>query len=244
MPTQKGGIGQAIFDAYNCNFVLPLSGQSTSSKNRVGALLANVAKSSFLAEPQVFDINAAHECVNPKTPLWQQLPASDFSYRASTDADLQASLSLTVASFSIKGLDAKYINEIIVNITNATVSQPPDDFLGEAVAFWQGDAFYKKRKYTDIVVANCAGIVDLKFYFDASLDLGKVGFSIDQLSVALGYTLKIERGQDADNTTNPPTPRSYVRFSSTGSPTTATAPATPAFPVVFGLVLADPADYE
>lgn len=240
MPTQKGGIGQAIFDAYNSNFVLPLSAQSTSSKNRVGALLANVGKSSILAEPPVFDINAAHECVNPKTPLWEQLPASDFSYRADTEADLQASLSLTMSSFSIKGLDAKYINEIIVNITNAKVSQPPDNFIGEAVAFWKNDPFYKKRDYTDIVVSNCAGVVDLKFYFDASLDLGKVGFSVGQLSVALGYTLKVERGQDTGSTA----PRSYVRFSSTGSPATATSPAVPAFPVIFGLVLANPADYE
>lgn len=242
MPTQNGGIGQAIYSAYNSNFVLPLSGQSTSSKNRVGALLSNVTKSSFLAEPQVFDINAAHECVDTKAPLWEQLPAADFSYRADTEADLQATLS--IESFSLKGLDAKYINEIVVNITNATVSQPPDDFIGEAVAFWQGDPFYKKRNYTDIVVSNCAGVVDLKFYLDASLDLGKINFTVGQLSVALGYTLKIERGQDADNTANPPTQRSYVRFSSTGTPATATTPATPAFPVVFGLVLANPADYE
>lgn len=242
MADDEGGIGQAIFGAYDCNFVLPLSAQSTSSKNRVGALLADVAKSSPDSSTEVLDINTAHECVNSKTPLWEQLPASDFSYRADTEADLQATLSID--SFSLKGLDAKYIDEIIVNITNATVSQAPDDFIGEAVEFWQSDAFYKTRNYTDVVVSNCAGIVDLKFYFDASLDVGKIDFAVDQLTVALGITLKVERGQEADNTTTPPTPRSYVRFSSTGTPATATSPAVPAFPVVFGLVLADPADYE
>lgn len=242
MANEEGGIGQAIFSAYNCNFVLPLSGQSTSSKNRVGALLANVVKSSADGPAQVLDINTAHECVNSQTPLWEQLPATDFSYRADTEADLTATLS--IASFNLHGLNAKYINEIIVHITNAAVCQAPDDFIGAAVAFWKGNAFYKTRNYTDVVVSNCSGIVDLKFYFDASLDLGKINFTVGQLTVALGATLKVERGQEANNTTNPPTQRSYVRFSSSGTPATATTPARPAFPVVFGLVLADPADYE
>ena len=242
MANQEGGIGQAIFSGYNCNFVLPLSAQSTSSKNRVGALLADVGKSSTLGSPQVFDINAAHECVNPQTPLWQQLQAADFSYRADTEAELDATLS--ISSFNLSGLEWKYINEIIINITNANVSQAPDNFIAEAVAFWKGDAFYKTRNYTDVVVTNCTGIVDLKFYFDASLDLGKINFTVGKLTVALGASLKIEQGQEADNTTNPPTQRSYVRFSSTGSPATDTTPASPAFPVVFGLVLANPADYE
>ncbi len=242
MAIEEGGIGKAIFTAYNCNFVLPLSAQTVSSKNRVGALLANVGKSGLSGPTQVFDINAAHECVNPQTPLWEQLQAANFSYRTDTEAELEATLS--IESFSLKGLDAKFINEIIVNITNATVSQPPDNFIGEAVAFWQGDPFYKKRNYTDVVVSNCSGIVDLKFYFDASLDLGKINFTIGQLAVALGGTLKVEQGQEADTTTNPPTQRSYVRFSSTGTPATATTPAEPAFSVVFGLVLANPADYE
>jgi hypothetical protein len=241
MPNQQAGIAEAIYGAYNCNFVLPLSTQSTSSKNRVGALLADVTKSAS-GSTQVLDINAAHECVNPQAPLWQQLQAADFSYRADTDAELAATLS--ISSFNLSGLQWKYVNEIIVSVTNATVSQAPDDFIGEAVAFWQSDAFYKTRNYTDVVVSNCAGIVDLKFYFDASLDLGKIDFTVGQLKVALGATLQIEQGKEADNTTNPPTQRSYVRFSSTGSPATATTPATPAFPVVFGLVLADPTDYE
>src|SRR5215472_1958938 len=242
MAGQEGGIGQAIFSAYNCNFVLPLFAQSTSSKNRVGALLANVVNSAASGATQVFDINAAHECVNPQTPLWEQLRAADFSYRADTEAELK--LTLSYASFSLNGLDAKYIDEIIVNITNATVSQAPDNFIGQAVAFWQNDAFYKKRNYTDVVLSNCSGIVDLKFYFDASLDLGKINFTVGQLAVALGGTLKVEQGQEANNTANPPTQRSYVRFSSTGTPATATTPAQPGFPVVFGWVLANPADYE
>lgn len=242
MPNQESGIGQAIYSAYNSNFVLPLSGQSTSSKNRVGALLAAITKSAPSGPTQVLDINAAHECVNSQTPLWQQLPAADFSYRADTEADLTATLS--ISSFNLSGLEAKYINEIVVNVTNATVSQAPDDFIGEAVAFWKGDAFYKTRNYTDVVITNCSGVVDLKFYFIASLDLGKINFTIGKLTAALGLTLKVEQGQEADTSTTPPTPRSYVRFSSTGSPATATAPAVPAFPVVFGLVLANPADYE
>jgi hypothetical protein len=241
MPNQQAGIADAVYGAYNCNLVLPLSAQSTSSKNRVGALLADVTKSAS-GSTQVLDINAAHECVNPQAPLWQQLQAADFSYRADTDAELAATLS--ISSFNLSGLQWKYVNEIIVSITNATVSQAPDDFIGEAVAFWQSNAFYKTRNYTDVVASNCAGIVDLKFYFDASLDLGKIDFTVGQLKVALGATLQIEQGKEADNTTNPPTQRSYVRFSSTGSPATATTPATPAFPVVFGLVLADPTDYE
>jgi hypothetical protein len=242
MPNQESGIAQAIYSAYNCNFVLPLTAQTTNSKNRVGALLADVVKSSTIGAPAVLDVNAAHECVNPQLPLWEQLQAADFSYRADTDAELAATLS--ISSFNLSGLQWKYINEIIVNITNATVSQAADDYIGEAVAFWQSDAFYKKRNYTDVVVSNCAGIVDLKFYFDASLDLGKINFTVGNLTVALGASLKIEQGQEADNTANPPTQRSYVRFSSTGSPATATTPASPAFPVVFGLVLANPADYE
>jgi hypothetical protein len=243
MANQEGGIGQAIFTGYDCNFVLPLSAQSTSSKNRVGALLAGVVKSSpVIGAAEVLDVNAAHECVNPQAPLWQQLQAADFSYRADTEAQLQATLS--ISSFNLSGLQWKYINEIIVNITNATVSQAPDDYIGEAVAYWKSNPFYKTRDYTDVVVTNCAGIVDLKFYFDASLDLGKINFTVGKLTVALGASLQIEQGQEADNTTNPPTQRSYVRFSSTGSPATATTPASPAFPVVFGLVLANPADYE
>jgi hypothetical protein len=242
MANQVGGIGQAIYTAYDCNFVLPLSAQSTSSKNRVGALLADVGKSSTIGSPAVLDVSAAHECVNTQAPLWQPSQAADFSYRADTEADLAASLS--IASFNLSGLQWKYISEIIVSITNATVSQAPDDYIGEAVAFWKSNAFYKTRNYTDVVVSNCAGVVDLKFYFDASLDLGKINFTVGKLTVALGASLKIEQGQEADNTTNPPTQRSYVRFSSTGSPATATTPASPAFPVVFGLVLADPADYE
>lgn len=242
MADQEGGIGKAIYSGYNCNFVLPLSGQSTSSKNRVGALLSGVAKSSANGPTQVLDVNAAHECVNSQTPLWEQLPAADFSYRADSEAELTATLS--ISSFNLSGLEAKYIDEVIVNVTGASVSQAPDDFVGEAVAFWKSNAFYKTRDYTDVVVTNCSGIVDLKFYFTASLDLGKINFTIGKLSVALGATLKVEQGQEADPTANPPTQRSYVRFSSTGSPATATTPATPAFPVVFGLVLASPADYE
>lgn len=242
MASQEGGIGQAIYTAYNCNFVLPLSVQIASSKNRVGALLADVVKSGPSGPTQVFDINAAHECVNSQTPLWAPLQAADFSYRTDTEAELAATLS--ISSFSLKGLNAQYIDEIVVNITNATVCQPPDNFIGEAVAYWQNDPYYKKRDYTDVVVANCAGIVDLKFYFDASLDLGKINFTVGQLAVALGATLKVEQGEEADTNANPPRQRSYVRFSSTGSPATATAPAEPASQVVFGLVLANPADYE
>lgn len=237
MANQQAGIGQAIFGAYNCNFVLPLSAQSTSSKNRVGALLTDVTKSSTLGSPEVLDVSAAHECVNSQVPLWEQLQAADFSYRADTEAELAATLS--ISSFNLSGLQWKYVNEIIVNVTNAAVSQAPDDFIGEAVAFWQSNPFYKKRNYTDVVVSNCAGVVDLKFYFDASLDLGKINFTVGQLQVALGASLKIEQGKE-----DPPGQRHYVRFSSTGSPATETTPASPAFQVVFGLVLADPADYE
>jgi hypothetical protein len=242
MPDQEAGIAEAIYSAYNCNFVLPLSGQSTSSKNRVGALLADVGKSTPSGSSQVLDINAAHACVDSQAPLWEQLPAANFSYRADTEADLTATLS--ISSFNLTGLEAKYINEIIVNVTSVQVSQAPDDFIGEQVAFWQGNAFYKTRTYTDVVVTNCSGIVDLKFYFIASLDLGKINFTIGKLTAALGYTLKIEQGQEADTTTTPPTQRSYVRFYSTAAPATATTPATDAFSVVFGLVLADPTEYE
>jgi hypothetical protein len=240
MADQEGGIGQAIYSAYNCNFVLPLSGQSTSSKNRVGALLANVAKSSA-GPAQVLDISAAHECVNSATPLWEQLPAANFSFRADTEADLSATLS--ISSFNLTGLEAKYIDEIIVSVTSATVSQPPDNFIGAAVEFSRTDPYYKTKQYTDVVAASCSGIVDFKFYFDASLDLGKINFTIGKLTAALGLTLKVEQGQEADNTANPPTQRSYVRFSSTAVSATSTVPASPAFPVVFGLVLANPADY-
>jgi hypothetical protein len=242
MANQTGGIGQAIFGAYNCNFVLPLSEQSPSSKNRVGALLADLAKSTTSGPTCVLDLGTAKECVDSTTPLWEQLPAANFSYRADTEAEL--TLSLSISAFNLTGLEAKYINEIIVNITNATVSQAPDDFIGGAVAFWKNNAFYKTRNYTDVVVSNCSGIVDLKFYFDASLDAGKINFTVGQLTVALGLTLKVEQGQEADNSTTPPTQRSYVRFSSTAAPATDTTPGNPAFPVVFGLVLANPADYE
>jgi hypothetical protein len=242
MPNDQGGIGQAIYSAYNCNFLLPLTGQNASSKNRVGALLADVGKSGADGPTQVLDINAAKACVNSQVPLWDQLPAANFSYRADTEADLTATLS--ISSFNLTGLEAKYINEIIVNITSVTVSQAPDNFIGEQVAYWKSDAYYKTRDYTDVVVTNCSGIVDLKFYFDASLDLGKINFTVGQLTVALGYTLKFEQGQEADNTTNPPTQRTYVRYYSTAAPATATTPATDAFTVVFGLVLANPTDYE
>jgi hypothetical protein len=240
--SEEGGIGQAVYSAYNCNLVLPLAGQDPSSKNRVGALLANVGKSGADGPTQVLDVNAANACVNSQTPLWNQLPAANFSYRADTEADLTATLS--ISSFNLTGLEAKYVNEIIVSITGVTVSQAPDNFIGEQVAFWHSDAYYKTRAYTDVVVTNCLGIVDLKFYFIASLDLGKINFTVGKLTAALGLTLKIEQGQEADTTTTPPTQRSYVRFYSTASPATATTPATDAFSVVFGLVLANPADYE
>jgi hypothetical protein len=242
MASEEGGIGQAIFGAYNCNFVLPLSEQSPSSKNRVGALLAGVGKSTSGGPTCVLDVNQAKECVDSTSPLWEQLPAANFSYRADTEADLTASLS--ISTFNLTGLEAKYINEIIVNVTNATVSQAPDDFIGGAVAFWKGNAFYKTRNYTDVVVSNCAGIVDFKFYFDASLDAGKINFTVGQLSVALGLTLKVEQGQEANTSANPPTQRSYVRFTSMAMPATDSTPGSAAFPVVFGLVLANPADYE
>jgi hypothetical protein len=175
-----------------------------------------------------------------------------------------------MSTFSLTGAEIKYINEIIVSVQNAAVTDAPDNVLGPAVTFSKTDPFCKTHKYTAVIVSNCSGSVDLKYYFITSITLGQIKAGIGKLQFGLGVSLKWELGQD--NTTpgngqqgsgaGTPTPctptadglgttgRCYVRYYTTPAqaavPASGSTPGTPAVPaqtVVFGVVLGDPTKF-
>jgi hypothetical protein len=268
---QQTGLATAIYSSYQCNMALPLTQQSLSSKNRVGSVLAGIVKSSPNSPATMLNLGPANYCVDNSKPLLDQVPAANFAYRSDAEAEITASLS--VSTFNLTGAEIKYVNEIIVSVQNASITDAPDNVLGSATSFSKTDPFCKTHTYTAVVVSNCIGSVDLRFYFVSSVTLGQIKAVIGKFQVGLGISLKYEIGQDntavgsgavtgagggaAPPTECTPTPdglgttgRCYVRFYSTpaqpavaASGSTPATPAVPAQTVVFGLVLGNPANF-
>jgi hypothetical protein len=79
--TKKAGSGRRFKAPIIAISYFPFLGNAHLQKQRRRPA-CRLGKSSASGPTQVLDINAAHECVNSQTPLWAQLPAANFSYRA------------------------------------------------------------------------------------------------------------------------------------------------------------------
>jgi hypothetical protein len=265
---EPSDLATVVYRSFHCQFALPLTPQSASTRNRVGALLGGAAIPPRSHRSAALILASANYCVDASKPLLDVGAGPSYNYRFTAPADLKESLS--IPAFNLTNAEMEYIDEIILSIDNTAINEAPDNVLGAAVSFSRTDAFCKKRTYTALVIGNCTGSVDLRFYFSKSLKIDQINDVVQKLQTALGFSLQREMGQDHTTTgsgnSGAVTPhadcvpnsdsaenaaRCYVRFYSASAKLTDPAknvtPEHPADPtsqtVVFGLVLDDPTNY-
>ena len=206
--------GQRLYSQYRCQFVLPLYDQGKRSMNRVGAIIQDATRIG--ASNNTIDLGPARYCVKSDEELPAGERAVNYDYRRAIEGGVSLKADLT--NFKLTGLQAEYINEIVINMKNVKVTDLPDNKLDQYVQYARQQRSCQAYRRPELVAGNCLGELDLKFYFKADLTIANIEAVINKLTLNVGGTVKIEEGQDADPR-DPSRQRKYVRvYTQDGTP--------------------------
>jgi hypothetical protein len=187
---------------FDCILTFPMSTLSLESRNRPGAIMADIARTK-VKDKTIYRILTPKFCVDEKTALPAATEGVDVSnFAQSTVAN--ASLKLEIENIlKILKLSAEFVDKVEVNISEVSLYSPQSKTIAKMVAAEESENFCAKsviKPATSVVVTSaCAGKVNIKFHYKVAVTAEIVEATIPELRLKLGATLNYTRETGTEN---------------------------------------------